>query len=84
MIDFQPIFKERFGATLPVLSHRQKVFEELQNEFEKQLYQYALRCSMGNVKKAASYLNVNRNTVRKRCEKHGIDADSFRAEHRVD
>lgn len=72
MIDFKPLFQEHFRNTLPVLAHRQAVFAEIQSEFEKQLYEFAIQCSAGNMKKAAQYLNVNRNTVRKRCSKHGL------------
>ena len=48
------------------------LYELVLNEFERPLLEEVMRRTRGNVSKAALQLGLNRATLRKKLEKHGI------------
>ncbi len=53
------------------------LYERVMQEVERPLLQTTLKAVMGNQKKAAEILGINRNTLRKKLIELGIDARDF-------
>lgn len=77
-MDFEAIIRAEWSKTIPTIKSKQDVLVNLQTEFEKQLLQFVIHKSSGNSSRAAEYLGVNRNTLRKRCASQGINIREIR------
>ena len=53
------------------------LYERVMQEVERPLLKTTLKAVMGNQKKAAEILGINRNTLRKKLTELGIDAREF-------
>lgn len=53
------------------------LYERVMQEVERPLLKTTLKAVMGNQKKAAEILGINRNTLRKKLTELGIDARDF-------
>ena len=72
---FEPALQQILKHTPPKAGH---VYNDLLSQFERPLLIHALDHCGGNQLKAAQYLGINRNTLRKKLVDHAIDAAELR------
>jgi DNA-binding protein Fis len=72
----ESFLKNYFAAHGPEL-HTTGLYERVMQEVERPLLKTTLKAVMGNQKKAAEILGINRNTLRKKLTELGIDARDF-------
>jgi two-component system nitrogen regulation response regulator GlnG len=61
-----------------IIGKRQKPYKDIKDAMERQIIELALRKTFGNQLKAAKILGINRNTLRAKIKKLGIDIERWK------
>jgi DNA-binding NtrC family response regulator len=71
-MNFAPLIQSEFEKAKPFFTARFEKYQEIREKFEKQFLEFAVNQCGGNLVRTAKYLDMCRNSLRKKCIRHGI------------